>query len=254
MKNFWYLLNYELRMLIISPATYIAGVLFTLLMAFLYLFILESYTEGPKQGLPSSDFFQIFWLPVLFTVPLLTMRSFSEEKRLGTLDCLLATPTHPIAVVLAKFLSAYLLYISLWVLTLFFPHIVGLVSNETGLVGRINDIAATAGGITFVCTSGVLFIALGIFFSSLTRSQIVAGMLTFSALFLIIVGEKLLLDSVFFQLPWVQTLKIPVSYLNTFKHLEDFSKGIIDTRPFFLYISNAFLLFGITSLSIEAQK
>lgn len=224
-----------------------------LLMAFLYLFVIESFAENPRDGLPSSDFFQLFWLPVFFTVPLLTMKSFSEDKRLGTLESLLATPVQPLSVVLSKFLSAYILYVLLWGLTLSFPFIVTLISHETTIDTRITDAATIIGGFTFVCISGFLFIALGIFSSSLTRSQVVAGMLTFSFLFIVLVGGKMLLDSSFLQLAWTQPLKIPMSYINAFKHLEDFSKGILDSRPFFFYLSNALLLVGITSLTIEAK-
>ena len=121
MRHFLILLKHELRMLLISPATYIAGVLFFGLMGFLYWAILRSFVNSPSETLPSIDFFRAFWIPVFFVVPLLTMRSIAGERDNGTLDTLMTTPASRTAVALSKFTGAYLFYMFLWILTLAFP-------------------------------------------------------------------------------------------------------------------------------------
>ena len=83
MRHFLILLKHELRMLLISPATYIAGVLFFGLMGCLYWASLRSFVNSPSETLPSSDFFRAFWIPVFFVVPLLTMRSIAGERDNG---------------------------------------------------------------------------------------------------------------------------------------------------------------------------
>ena len=86
MRHFFILLKHELRMLFISPATYIAAVLFLCLMGFLYWAILRSMVNTPSETLPTVQFFSVFWIPVFFVVPLLTMRSIAGERSIGTLD------------------------------------------------------------------------------------------------------------------------------------------------------------------------
>ena len=108
-------------MLMISPPTYIAAVLFLCLMGFLYWAILRGMVNTPSEMLPTVQFFALFWIPVFFVVPLLTMRSIAGERSSGTLDTLMTTPTSRAAVILSKFAGAYLFYILLWALTLAFP-------------------------------------------------------------------------------------------------------------------------------------
>jgi ABC-2 type transport system permease protein len=99
----------------------------------------------------------------------------------------------------------------------------------------------------------VLFIAIGIFTSSLTRSQLVAGMLAFTLLFIVIVGGQQLgsLNQSGVALPgWMDAT---VDYLRIFSHLDDFARGVVDTRPFFYYLSSGLLLLGLATLVIEAK-
>ena len=92
MRHFFTILNQEIRMLLVSPSTYIAAVLFLAIMGFVFTGILESYSASPQENSPAAVFFQYFWLPVFFMVPLLTMKCLAEERRLGTLETLLTTP------------------------------------------------------------------------------------------------------------------------------------------------------------------
>ena len=77
MRHFFTLFKQELRMLLISPSTYIAAVLFLSLMGFIYWAILRGMVNTPSETLPTVEFFSVFWIPVLFVVALLTMRSIA---------------------------------------------------------------------------------------------------------------------------------------------------------------------------------
>ncbi|MGJ3244226.1 MAG: ABC transporter permease [Opitutales bacterium] len=253
MKHFFILLRHEVRLLLLSPSSYVAAVLFLVLMAVIYWAILQGFTVEAESDLPATFFFRVFWIPVFFVVPLVTMRSIAEERRLGTLETLMTTPASSLAVVLAKFSGAYLFYCLLWSLTLAFPLITRLVAPEVAETGRLLDGATLTGGYLFIAISGILFIAVGIFTSSLTRSQLVAGMLAFALLFLVITGGQLLELLPAADSAWLSWLEAPLTYLQTFQHLEDFSRGIVDTRPFFYYLSLALLLLGLAVLTVEAK-
>lgn len=240
-------------MLLVAASTYIAAFLFLLLMGFIYWINLRGYTVTAEYELPNTQYFKTFWLPVFFIVPLLTMRSLAEERRQGTLETLLTTTAGPGPVVLAKFGAAYLFYLLLWGLTLAFPFITQALIPSAAMEGRLLDRPSLIGGFSFIALSGMLFIAVGIFCSSLTRSQLVAGMLTFTILFILIVGGFLLLNVPFSEQSWLRWMEDPLSYLQAFKHLEEFSRGIIDTRPFFYYLSTAFLFIGLAVLNVEAK-
>lgn len=240
-------------MLLISPPTYIAAVLFLCLMGFLYWAILRGMVNTPSEMLPTVQFFSLFWIPVFFVVPLLTMRSIAGERSIGTLDTLMTTPTSRASVILSKFAGAYLFYMLLWTLTLSFPLLAQKLYPHVSESGALLESAPLAGGFLFLGISGLLFISIGIFASSITRSQLVAGMLSFTLLFVVIVGGQQmanLADSAADISTWMNAT---INYLQIFEHLDDFSRGIIDTRPFFYYASTGFLLLGLSTLVIEAK-
>jgi len=251
MRHFLILLKHELRMLLINPSTYIAGVLFLCLMGFIYWAILRSSVNAATDVLPIVQFFQVFWIPVFFVVPLLTMRSIAGERSNGTLDTLMTTPASRVAVILSKFSGAYLFYILLWALTLGFPIITQKLHPNAAEAGALLDTASITGSFIFLAVSGVLFISIGIMASSVTRSQLVAGMLSFTTLFVVVVGGQQLGNlAESWQAEWLNAI---VNYLQIFEHLDDFSRGIIDTRPFFYYTSTGLLLLGLSTLVIEAK-
>lgn len=253
MRHFFILLKHELRMLFISPPTYIAAVLFLSLMGFLYWAILRGMVNTPEESLPIVQFFSIFWIPVFFVVPLLTMRSIAGERNNGTLNTLLTTPTSRVSIILSKFAGAYIFYMLLWGATLGFPLIAAKSFPSAAISGSLLEPAPIIGGFIFLALSGILFISIGIFASSITRSQLVAGMLTFTTLFLVIVGGQQLANISQGSTEFVAWLDGAVNYLQIFQHLDDFSRGVIDTRPFFYYTSTGALLLGLSTLVIEAK-
>ena len=250
MKHFFSLLAHELRAQLLAPATYTATVLFLLLMGGLYILILFDFSVMPKDNLPGHDFFQLFWLPVLFMVPLLTMKSIAEERRLGTLETLMTTPVTATEIVLSKFMAAYFFYCVLWAFTLAFPWLVNISLNSELAREILLDKAVLKGGYLFVAISGMLFIAVGIFASSLTRSQLVAGMLCFSILFLLILGPPIIVGQNPSLLDWMEK---PLNYLHIFRFLEDFMRGVVDTRPFFYYFSTTAIVLGLSGLIVESK-
>ncbi len=256
MRNYLFFLYHEIRTLIISPYTYIAAVLFLLLMGLFYILTLEHFTQAPQEGIPSTEFFKTYWLPVFFIVPLLTMKSFAEERRLGTLEALLSTPTSAFAITTIKFLSSYLFYLSIWSLTLLFPLVIKWLFPALSLDPHSQLFSAPAliGSFSFIAITGLLYIALGIFSSSLTRSQLVAGITCFSLLFLFTLGARLIFELPFFNTFLLEPLEAPLEYIQTFNYLEDFSRGILGSRRRIFSLTSTILLLGTTALVIEAKS
>src|SRR3954463_12553297 len=150
MKHFLTLLSHEIRMLLVSPATYVAATLFLGFMGLIFAKILETYSGTPQEVSPAYVFFYLFWLPVCVMVPLLTMKCLAEERRLGTIETLLTTPVTTTEVVLAKFGAAYFLYTAFWGSTVGFFYILKVFSGDAHFL----DAGPLVGGFLFVAISG----------------------------------------------------------------------------------------------------
>ena len=255
MGRFKALLSHQIQLMFIAPSTYVAAFLFLSFMALMYLLCVEEISSSTTAISPMETFLSTFWVPVLFMVPLLTMRSLAEERRMGTLEALMSTPVSAWQIVLSKYLACYIFYILLWSLTLAYPLILFFSLPQAASDERIFSWPQMFTGYSFIFASGAMYVAIGIFSSSLTRSTLVAGMLSFCILFLAIVGVGMMMKlAPETESAWGTYMAGAVDYLQPFRQLEDFSASIFDTRPFFLYFSATVLLFAITSLITEAKS
>ena len=218
----------ELKALWYSPIASVVGALFLLIQGWtfwLLLAVLNDPRVDPSWTMAQFYFGGTFfyWFAVLITVPLLTMRTFSEEKRTGTLETLLAAPVTDAHVVLAKFLGAWIAYAILWAATIvFFVFLRTITPFDWGPV--LTGYLGTA-------LLGAVLIALGVFASSLTRNQVIAALLSFVfilALFSVGIVDVLVHD------PEASEI---IRYLSLVEHLRDFGKGVLDTRPIVFYLS-----------------
>jgi ABC-2 type transport system permease protein len=250
MRHFLILLRHEIRMLLISPGAYIAAFLFLLVMGFVFQDLLTNFARQARETPPAADFFQLFWLPVFFMVPLLTMRSLAEERRSGTLETLMTTPVTAAEVVLSKFVAAYLYYFALWLITASFHGVLYYFAGEA----RLLDPGPLVGGYLFVGLSGLLFIAAGIFASAVSRSQLVAGIFSFALVFAIIIGGRYAADLAQVQEGTATWLKQAVEHVQVFQHVEDFASGVLDSRPLALYLTGSFLFLVLSVAAIEARS
>jgi len=249
MRHFLTILSHEIRSLLFSASTYIAAVLFLLVMAFVFAGLLEDYTKAPQETAPAVVFFRLFWLPVWFMVPLLTMRSLAEERRLGTLETLLTTPVSTAEVVLGKFGASYLLYLLMWSSTLGFHYVLHHYARDP----RLLDPGPLVGGYLFIAVSGLLYVAVGIFASSLTRSQAVAGIVCWILLIALTIGLNYLSSSSALNYEILRPAKVAIDSLQVFQHLDDFTHGVIDTRQIIFYVSGSALALIFSMLGVEAK-
>jgi ABC-2 type transport system permease protein len=176
---------------------------------------------------------------ILFIMPMITMRTYSEEKRSGTIELLLTSPLTDTQIILGKFLGAMGLYAAMLAVTLIHIGILFLYGNPewkpvmTGYLGLL--------------LMGGSFLSVGLFISSLTKNQIVAGMATF-AVFLML-----------WVINWIGSFVGPtaqaiLSQLSIVDHFDDFAKGVLDTKHLVYYLS--FISFGLflTAKSVDSER
>lgn len=179
-----------------------------------------------------------FWFPFLLVFPLITMRVFSEEVKLGTIEMLMTAPVRDAQVVLAKFLGVLFFYIVLWA-----PSLLYFVIFQT--VAEVNAAGATgsyAGACLMLLLVGMFYLAIGCLASALTDNQIVAAVMAFAAvIFLFFLG---LLSLV---LPGTGGFVRELTYFfSPVQHMMDFSRGIFDSRPVVFYLSGTVLVLFAT--------
>ena len=176
---------------------------------------------------------------MLFLFPLITMRTYAEEKRSGTIELLLTSPVTDVQIILGKFLGAMTLYACMLALSMIHIGILFWFGNPewkpivTGYLGLL--------------MMGGCFLSLGLFISSLTKNQIVAAMATF-AVFLML-----------WVINWIGTFVGPntqavLAHLSLTEHYDDFARGVIDTKHIIYYLS--FMAFGLflTAKSVDSER
>jgi ABC-2 type transport system permease protein len=169
-----------------SPVAYIVLFAYAFAHWLAYLFVVWQLwgASNPPMGEPPSPFpepivpmFILSWTAILmnvFVIPALTMRLLSEERRTGTLEVLLTTPVNETGVVLSKFFAALMMYLVMWI-----PFGLLLIALRIG-GGKPFDFHPLLGFSICLLFTGAHFISVGLFFSSLTRNQIVSAVLTFT--------------------------------------------------------------------------
>jgi ABC-2 type transport system permease protein len=215
----------ELLSYFATPLAWIVATLFLLVEGYSFWLFTELLNgRDTPHGAVLQYFFGgtfLYWLFLMFLVSVITMRLVAEERRTGTIEPLLTAPIGVGDVVLGKFLGALGLYAALWVPTLLYV----LILRSYAPAGAAPDPGPIAAGYLGTLLVGAGAIALGLFASSVTRNQIVAALLAFVLLTLmLLIGA--LGDALVRSGPWAPILQ----HVNLFRHMEDFGRGIVDTR------------------------
>ena len=257
-KGYLVILRFELFALFVSPATYVASFYFLALLGIGFRFFIESFvlTDWILPPLASLVVGLIFGAPAL--IPFLTMRSFAEERRLGTLETLMSAPVSNLGIVLGKWTASYLFYIFITMASFCFPLIIGLWFPEQSQSLGFDKLEQWIGTFSFLLIFGASFSAVGIFSSSVTNNQMVAGMLTFTLLTLYLsvmifyFGENIEYQffSGFSQIAW-SSLGAIFGGLNKMQY---FSVGIIDIPTVLYQLVVTFYFLILASTQIDQVK
>ncbi|HEY6360154.1 MAG TPA: ABC transporter permease, partial [Vicinamibacterales bacterium] len=176
---------------------------------------------------------------ILFLLPMVTMRTYSEEKRSGTMELLLTAPLTDFQIIMGKFLGAMALYAAMLGVTLIHIGVLFLFGNP-----EWRPVVTAYLGMLLM---GGCFIAVGLLISSMTKNQIVAGMITFAVFLMLWVINWM----ASFTGPTTQAV---LNYLSITGHLDDFTNGVLDTRHLVYYLS--FIGFGLflTARSVDTER
>ncbi|MCA1585293.1 MAG: ABC transporter permease subunit [Acidobacteria bacterium] len=252
MRNALAIAQKELRSYFASPIAYVVIGTFVLLFGYFFFALVAFFQQQSLQmsmgmGQQSMNINQMLIGPllmnasviILFFLPMITMRTYAEEKRSGTMELLLTSPLTDWQIIVGKFLGAMFLYGAMLAVTLLHVGLLFVYGNPewkpivTGYLGLF--------------LMGGCFISIGLLISSLTKNQIVAGALTFGAFLLLWV------------INWISTFVGPTAqavleHLSITGHFEDFAKGIVDTKHLIYYAS--FITFGLflTAKSVDSER
>lgn len=244
MRSLMAILGRELRAFFFSPLAYVVAALLLLVNGAVF-WLIVSYLNDPRAGIgaPLELFFGqtvFFWLVLLFVAPVVTMRLLSEERRSGTIEVLMTAPVTETTVVVGKYLAALIFYLFLWLPTVVYAIILSRYSEV--------DWGPVASGYLGVAGIGALLLAAGVLASSLSRSQLVAAVLTFA-----IAGPLFAIGFLEFLFTG-DAVKELFSYLSLPRHMEDFSRGIVDSRRLVYYVSVSALFLFLAARALAAKK
>jgi ABC-2 type transport system permease protein len=253
MKNIWSIVKKETKAYFSSPIAYVVIAVFLVLTGFFFYSALWWFNSQAIQMAQNPYYAQqmninqMVYTPLfhnmsiilLLMLPLLTMRLFSEEMKSGTDELLYTSPLSVTQIILGKFLAALVVLAAMLGLS-------GCLSIFTFAFGN-PELPQILNGYLGLFLVGAAFIAAGVFFSSLTKNQIISAILTFGALLL------------FWILNWASysasgMWKSVLNYLSIFQHFDDMTRGILDTKDLVYYLSFAFFGLFLTHSVIQSRR
>jgi ABC-2 type transport system permease protein len=246
MRKFGAVVRRELIAYFSSPLAYIVLTAFLLLQGALFYLIVAYMT---KPGVSTMEILRTFYGGTFFywfflvVVPLITMRLVAEERRSGTIEVLLTAPVTETQVILGKFVSAWIFYLALWLPTIVY---VLLLRRHTDI--DWGPVAASYIGVVLI---GGLFIALGLYASTLSRNQIIAAVIAFTGLFVLFALP--LLEGLVSTSPRVAAV---IRHADLWEQMSTYARGIIDTRHvvYALSVTGVFLFLATKSLEVNKWR
>ncbi|MBK1830443.1 ABC transporter permease subunit [Verrucomicrobiaceae bacterium R5-34] len=247
MRVFSILFRKEFKNYFLTPFGWVVLALVLLMQGFSMSGAMELMKDGPMidNFLLVSLKTPHFWFYFLFIFPLLTMRLFAEESKTGTLETLLTAPVTTAQVVFSKYLAAFAFYAILWLPILLQLKIFAWVTGSPAPV----EMGHILGTYAILLLMGSFFLAIGCLASTLTSSQIVAGIITIAALVILFflgfvpyyIGEGFKAAPIF-------------QYVSVQDHLVNFAKGLVDTRPIVYYLSMAVFFLFLTHITLDFRR
>jgi ABC-2 type transport system permease protein len=248
MRTWWTLTRRELAGFFLSLIGYVIIAAAVLLMGGSFV-VLITNLQREATPMPVTEMFyntQFFWLILLLTTPVITMRLFALEKFTGTFETLMTTPVSDLQVVLAKFVAALVFYTVMWLPLLGCLFVVRYYTRDEWVFDP-GVIASTYLGILLL---GSLFISLGCCASALTRSQVIAAIIS-----LVFGACVFMLAYVADQVPargnWTGQV---LACFGLFEQMHDFVRGVVDTRPVVLLGTLTLFFLFLTLRVVESRR
>tara|TARA_R110000850_G_scaffold64695_7_gene145062 strand:+ start:1802 stop:2557 length:756 start_codon:yes stop_codon:yes gene_type:complete len=248
MRAFLIIFHKELRSFFLSPLAWVVMALFTFLNGWLFASMVNAMTMRVSSRSLVYNLFSSgwFWMGFFILFPLITMRLFAEERKMGTIEGLLTAPVRTSEVLLGKYLATVVVYlITVLPVFLFFP-IFQVVTGEEAAY-HPGALWGSAIGLLLV---GLFNVAIGTLASALTSNQLIAAMLTFVFVMLHYFLGFLHNFGVVPGSSWTSGL----TYFSTTEHMHSLTEGLIDSGPFVYYISFSVVILSVTHHVLESRK
>ena len=251
MRTFLILLGKELRSFFLSPVAWVVLAMFMAINGLSFSWAVNHLSDKPQgQSIVQWTFVPLwFWLYYPFLFPLITMRLFAEEQKLGTLEVLLTAPVRTVQVLLAKYVSALIFYIVLWLPVLLYFGVLNWVMK-----GQVEfPQGALLGGYLILLLTGLFHLALGTLASALTKNQIIAAILGFAFIILHFLGG-VYLQTLEKDPAYRVDMRPLVEHVAIRNHIENFASGLLDSRPMIYYVCFTVLLLAVTHQVLEYRR
>lgn len=244
----------ELRSAFTSPIIYVVAAVFVLIFGMLsYIAVVNASAQSIRlmqiQGMAANiNLNDLVFRPtfysaaiiLLLVLPLLTMRVFSEERKLRTFELLMTSPVSISEIVAGKFAAVLLIYLGMLALTGIVPVVLAVFNSF--------DWAPVFTGYLGLLLMGALFLAVGLFASAMTENQIVAAFLSFGLLLLVwLLGA---MGSILGDTPAGNA----IAYLSFIEHYDRLVRGLIDTKDLVYYVSGIVFMLFLTHRVVDSQR
>jgi ABC-2 type transport system permease protein len=257
MRNIFAIIERELRTYFISPIAYVvltafiflSGVVFQGLLSQVMTFAMQRAMQGAQAGGPpppvdvpaivTQQFLGTVTVLLLFILPMMTMGLFAEEKKRGTIELLLTAPITDFQVVAGKFLAACSFFLILLLSTLVPMSALYIYGDPASGPILTNYLG--------ILLYGFSLLAIGLFISTVTENQIVAGILGFATALAFWFVDLIAAGS-------DGSMKPVLEYLSVIGHLDDFMKGVISTSNIIFYLSLMLAGLFLTYRSIDSLR
>ena len=247
MKGFWPIFKRELFAYFVTPLAYVIILAFVLWQGLHFYILVRSFADvaeasidqGPVQAFFGGDVF--YYLPLIIICPAITMRLFAEERRSGTIESLMTTPIATPGVVLAKYLSALVVYVAMWMPTLLYM----IIMRRGGEI----DWRVMAVSYLGVLGIGAQYLAIGTMMSAVARSQIIALVLSS----LLVLG-MFLLGLAEYSADEGSIAREVYGYVSIWTQMGELSHGIVDSRRLIFDVTMTALPLFVTTRTVDAWR
>lgn len=240
----WVIFKKEIRSFLGSFIAYIVIGVFLLLTG-LFLWMIKGNNIFDLGVASLQVMFEIAPFILIFLVSAITMRSISEEKRLGTLEILTTKPIHDVQIIVGKFLASVTLILIAIIPTLFYYYAIYHLASPVGNI----DTGATMGSYIGLILLAACYVSVGMFSSSLTDNQIVA-LITSMLLNFFFFGVLGMLGDI----SWLSNIGKSLEWFGLEFHYDSISRGVIDTRDVIYFFGFIFVFLGLTKIVFESRK
>ena len=248
MRTFLVLLEREMKSYFYSPIAYIVLCFFLALTGYNAYFVTTALNRGPSDVTMVEGFFAIaiFWFGYIPMIPLITMRLYSEEFKLGTIETLMTAPVEDWQVVASKFAGALLFYVVLWAPTTIYFVIFQSIAHQPAAA----SLGSFLGAYGMLLLMGSFYVSLGCLASVITRNQIVAAVICLVLVVLVFFTGVIASRTG----TATQAFRDFVTYFSSYEHLSSYARGLIDTRPVVYYLSMTIFLQFLTFHIFQFRK